>query len=96
MSHRKQRARSNRPSDRYGAVAGNAYNENARDFVASGRVEPAARDAQRAIEGREADELHEAEDAGKARSHLSKTDMAIALWHRLGRAARAALHELRH
>jgi hypothetical protein len=96
VSHRKQRARSNRQSDRYGAVAGNAYNENARDFVASGRVEPAARDAERAVEGREAEALHEAEEAGKARLHLSKTDMAIAFWHRLERAARAALHELRH
>ena len=95
MSHRK-RARSNHHSDRYGAVAGNTYNDHARGFVASGRVESAARDAQRAIDGSEAECLHDAEEAGKERLHMSKTDMAIALWHRLGRAARAALHELRH
>src|SRR5215213_6862060 len=63
VSHRKQRAGSNRHGDRYGAVAGNAYNENLRDFVASGRVEPAARDARNAVESDEACELHEAEDA---------------------------------
>jgi hypothetical protein len=96
VSHRKHRARSNNQGDRYGAVAGDAYNENAHDFVASGRVEAAARDARRAVDGPESAELHAAEEAGKARAHMSKTEYALAFLHRLSRAARAAIHELRN
>ena len=96
MSHRKNRPRSHRNGDRYGINAGNAYNENAHEFANSGRVEGAARDARSAVEGGEAADLHAAEEAGKARSRLSPTDQARAILHRLGRAARAALYELRH
>ena len=96
MSHRKSRPRSHRNGDRYGIDAGNAYNENAHEFAESGRVGPAARDARNAVDGSEAADLHAAEEAGKARMKLSPTDQARAILHRLGRAARAALYELRH
>lgn len=44
------------------------YDEGAREFAKSGRVEGAAEDARAAVEGPEADELRAAEEAGKARS----------------------------
>ena len=42
------------------------YEDHLRTFVASGRVEPAARDAARAVDGPEAAELRAAEERGKA------------------------------
>jgi hypothetical protein len=45
------------------------YNEHQRQFNESGKIEKAAKDAEKAIEGKEGDELRRAEEAGKARSH---------------------------
>ncbi|MEN3976803.1 hypothetical protein [Emcibacter sp. SYSU 3D8] len=44
------------------------YNEETEAFAKSGKVGEAAKDAERALEGGERDELIEAEQAGKARS----------------------------
>lgn len=46
--------------------AARAYNKAATDFAHSGKVEPAARDAARAVAGPEAEELRKAEAAGRA------------------------------
>ncbi len=45
------------------------YNDATRKFVESGKVDKAARDAEQAIEGEEADELKRAEEEG--RSHAA-------------------------
>jgi hypothetical protein len=45
----------------YGVGAGTRYDDNVRQFVAGGRVDPAAQDAKRSIEGPDGPALHEAE-----------------------------------
>jgi hypothetical protein len=47
-------------------TAAKQYNEATRKFVESGKVDKAAKDAERAIEGEEAEELKRAEDEGRA------------------------------
>jgi hypothetical protein len=47
--------------DRYGVEAGKHYDDNVRQFVKAGRVEPAAQEARRSIEGPDGPRLHEAE-----------------------------------
>lgn len=54
-------ARSGSRGDKYGLDAGREYDDNVRQFVQSGRVEPAAQEARRAVEGPEGPRLHEAE-----------------------------------
>ena len=50
-------------------TAAKQYNEATRKFVESGKVDKAAKDAEQAIEGEEAEELKRAEDEG--RSHAA-------------------------
>lgn len=50
-------------------TAAKQYNEATRKFVESGKVDKAAKDAEQAIEGDEAEELKRAEDEG--RSHAA-------------------------
>ncbi|MFO1126079.1 MAG: hypothetical protein U1E25_12995 [Methylocystis sp.] len=50
-------------------TAAKQYNDATRKFVESGKVDKAAKDAERAIEGEEADELKRAEEKG--RSHAA-------------------------
>lgn len=50
-------------------TAAKQYNEATRKFVESGKVDKAAKDAEQAIEGNEAEELKRAEDEG--RSHAA-------------------------
>jgi hypothetical protein len=45
------------------------YNEATREFIAGGKVKPAADDAARALDGREARTLRQAEAEGKRHSH---------------------------
>jgi hypothetical protein len=47
-------------------TAAKQYNEATRKFVESGKVDKAAKEAERAIEGDEAEELKRAEDEGRA------------------------------
>jgi hypothetical protein len=47
-------------------TAAKQYNEATRKFVESGEVDKAAKDAEQAIEGDEAEELKRAEDEGRA------------------------------
>jgi hypothetical protein len=53
-------------------TAAKAYNKGVQDFVKSGRVDKAAKDAERAVEGSEHDELEAAERKGK--SHAKEFD----------------------
>ncbi len=46
-----------------------AYNEGVKRTVESGKVEGAARDAAKAVQGKEAEELRQAEAEGKRHSH---------------------------
>ncbi|WP_442755826.1 hypothetical protein ACNHKD_03990 [Methylocystis sp. JAN1] len=46
-------------------TAAKHYNEAQRKFVESGKVEPAAKDAERALETKEAEELKRAEEEGR-------------------------------
>lgn len=46
-----------------------AYNEHLRQTEQRGDVEEKAREAEKALEGKEGDELRRAEEAGKERSH---------------------------
>jgi hypothetical protein len=48
-------------------TAAQQYNEAAREFVESGKVDQQAEAARRAVEGRERDELERAETAGRER-----------------------------
>ncbi|MBG0794603.1 hypothetical protein IYY11_14705 [Methylocystis sp. H62] len=47
-------------------TAAKQYNDATRKFVESGKVDKAAKDAEQAIEGDEAEELKRAEDEGRA------------------------------
>jgi len=47
-------------------TAAKQYNEATRKFVESGKVDKAAKEAEQAIEGDEAEELKRAEDEGRA------------------------------
>ncbi len=55
--------------------AAEAYNEGARQFVESGRVEEQAQKARRDLEGEKGDELRRAEQEGK--SHAKGEDPAL-------------------
>lgn len=73
-------------------TAAREYNEAQRRFVNEGKVEPSARDAERALDGPERQELLEAEAAGKSRAAPDpETDdskireRAHAIWEREGR-----------
>ncbi len=50
-------------------TAAREYNKATRDFVASGKVKPAAEAAARAVSGPEAEKLRQAEEEGKRHSH---------------------------
>ena len=49
-------------------TAARHYNQDQHDFVKSGKVQGAAKDAETAIEGAESDELRRAEETGRAKS----------------------------
>jgi hypothetical protein len=49
--------------------AARAYDSDQRSFAESGKVEPAAEDAKRALHSKDAKELKEAERIGKSHSH---------------------------
>ncbi len=49
--------------------AARTYNEQTRKFVEEGRVEAAAKSAEQALDGPEAESLKQAETAGRKRSH---------------------------
>ncbi|MCE9649828.1 MAG: hypothetical protein K8R18_09425 [Parvibaculum sp.] len=53
-------------------TAAKEYNKGVQDFVKSGRVDEAAKSAERAVEGSEHDELEAAERKGK--SHAKEFD----------------------
>jgi hypothetical protein len=50
-------------------TAAEAYNREQAQFAKSGKVEPAAKDAERALHTGEAEELRKAEEAGKQHAH---------------------------
>ena len=50
-------------------TAAHNYNKGTADFIASGKVPKAARDAEKALDGPEAAELKKAEEAAKSHSH---------------------------
>lgn len=72
-------------------TAAREFNERQRRFVRSGKVAAAARDAERALDGRERDELLKAEAAGKDRAapepeadEQKIRERAHAIWEREG------------
>ncbi|PPD42681.1 MAG: hypothetical protein CTY15_11965 [Methylocystis sp.] len=58
-------------------TAAKQYNDSQRKFVESGKVEPAAKDAERALETEEAEELKRAEEKGlaHARPHEQRREI---------------------
>jgi hypothetical protein len=50
-------------------TAAKAYNKATQDFIKSGQVDEKAREAANAVDGPEARELKQAEEAGKSHSH---------------------------
>lgn len=58
--------------------AANAYNEDTRDFIKSGKVEQAAQDAKKSLNGDEAAELRKAEKEGMSRA--KGKDAKISVW----------------
>jgi hypothetical protein len=58
-------------------TAAKRYNEAQRKFVESGKVEPAAKDAEHALETDEAEELRRAEEEGRshARPHSEEREI---------------------
>ncbi len=73
-------------------TAAREYNEAQRRFVSGGNVEPAARDAEQALDGPEQEELREAEAIGKSRAAPDPENedhkvraRAYDIWEREGR-----------
>ncbi|QGM96895.1 hypothetical protein [Methylocystis parvus] len=58
-------------------TAARQYNEAQRKFVESGKVDPAAKDAERALETNEAEELRRAEEEGRkhAKPHEQRREI---------------------
>jgi hypothetical protein len=52
-------------------TAAKEYNDGQKKFAQSGRVDQAAKDAAKAVDGPEGDELRKAEEAGKSHAHGS-------------------------
>jgi hypothetical protein len=50
-------------------TAAKQYNDAQKSFAESGKVDPAAKDAARAVDGPEGAELRKAEEVGKRHSH---------------------------
>jgi hypothetical protein len=50
-------------------TAARQYNAEQHEFAKSGKVEQAAKDAAKAVDGPEGEDLRKAEDAGKRHSH---------------------------
>ena len=50
-------------------TAAKEYNDAQKTFAECGKVEPAAKDAAKAVDGPEGNELRKAEEAGKKHSH---------------------------
>ncbi len=50
-------------------ISAEKYNKDTTGFAKSGRVEAAAKDAKKALEGKERDDLMSAEALGKSHSH---------------------------
>ncbi len=50
-------------------TAAKQYNDAQKKFAQSGKVDPAARDAARAVDGPEGSELRKAEEIGKRHAH---------------------------
>jgi hypothetical protein len=50
-------------------AAARTYDDAQKKFAESGRVQPAAKDASRAVDGPEGGELGQAEEVGKRRTH---------------------------
>ncbi len=50
-------------------TAAKQYNDAQKRFAASGKVEPAAKDAARAVDGPEGPDLRKAEEIGKRHAH---------------------------
>jgi hypothetical protein len=60
-------------------VSARVYEDHLHDFISTGQVERAARDAARAVDGPERDELHAAEERGKQPARLSLLDRVSGL-----------------
>jgi hypothetical protein len=58
-------------------TAARQYNEAQRKFVQSGKVEPAAKDAERALETEEAEELKRAEEEGRSHAKPHEQEREI-------------------
>lgn len=58
-------------------TAARQYNEAQRKFVESGKVEPAAKDAEHALETEEAEELKRAEEKGRAHAKPHEQEREI-------------------
>ncbi len=58
-------------------TAANQYNDAQRKFVESGKVEPAAKDAEHALETDEAEELKRAEEKGRSHARPHEQEREI-------------------
>ena len=81
-AHRKANARGgeNQGEERL-QIRLRAYDEHQRKFNESGKIEKAAKDAEKAIEGKEGDELRRAEEVGKSHSHGEDPSIAESAKH---------------
>ncbi|MGE0872301.1 MAG: hypothetical protein AB7P03_27325 [Kofleriaceae bacterium] len=80
-------------------VAARRYDDQLRQFVAEGRVERAARDAAKAVDGPEAPGLRAAEQRGKAPARTGLVERArgvVNVLINVGRRIRKARHEHAH
>ena len=71
MSESRKNDQANKNEGEGNRTADRRYREGVRRHVDSGASEPAAEEAQHELEGPEADELREAEEAAKARRRKS-------------------------
>jgi hypothetical protein len=75
--------------------AARSYEAKLKEFIRSGRVEPAAKDAASAVDGPEGPELRAAEEAGKAPAQTSVVEAMVGVGRALFDHARAKLHHAR-
>lgn len=75
--------------------AAHSYEAKLKEFIREGRVEPAARDAARAVDGPEAADLRAAEAKGKAPAQTGVVEAMLGVGRALVETAKAKLHHTR-
>ena len=77
-------------------VSARSYEQKLKEFMSEGKVDPAARDAARAVDGPEGPALRAAEEAGKAPARTGVVDALKGVGRAFMTGARAAIEQAKH